>query len=409
MNQNKLTKIVGLLLVVMLVLAVFTSNGFAANEVTKNEVATNDVKTIGAGDTTKAEEGTVEATFTDFSNAKFSVTRDKDKNFIFNVTGTTLKQDTGRSYYLFLTNEKEEPEIKYRDSGYLNDDGIGKTCIYLRSNSSSIGSYLTDRLEKAGDIYVTIVEYDGSGYVNAIGTGANPKDFHKTVVTKKKLERPATLPLTNRMTGYFFEEYSTIFDWEIGGNGERKCNIKVGRITDNNILRAIKNGEKNCLSNLMSYAKKTDALYQTQLKADYSLNQKSIIGQFPIVDGAYYFVYFSLDTENGKYYPIEDVMLYQGYWTNVKFLCNYLDDRFVWNIEDENPPSAPANNIVVSTDKPVTNSNKPTSVTGNIDNTKASGKIPQTGSIPTVALGILVVITLVGGVAYYQNRKYRGI
>ena len=44
-----------------------------------------------------------------------------------------------------------------------------------------------------------------------------------------------------------------------------------------------------------------------------------------------------------------------------------------------------------------------------MDNTKAGGTIPQTGSMPMITICILAVILLAGGFAYYQNRKYKGI
>lgn len=397
MNQNTWKKLAGILLAIMLITAIFATNVFATTD-----------ETAGDGET---GEETVTPTFTDFSNATFSITRD-DVQFFFNTTGATLKQEERRVYYLFLTNGDEEPVIKYLDSGTFDDSGLGKTCVFLRKNKDDMTSFIRSRLEKSGDIYATILEYDGEGYMNA-GLDANKKDFYKTVVTKKKVARPATLPLTQRLTGYFFEDYTTLFDWEIGGNSDKKCNIKIGRVTDNNVLRAIKNGDKNCLSNLLSYAKNADAVYQTKFKLDSSLKQESVIGKFSMVDKAYYFIYFSVDTENGKYYGVEDVMLYQGHWNeSVRFLSNYLDKDFTWNIEDEgNSNPTPANNITIPSGNTntVNNTNKPTGISGNMDNTKASGTIPQTGSIPMVTIGILSVIALVGGFAYYQNKKYKGI
>lgn len=49
--------------------------------------------------------------------------------------------------------------------------------------------------------------------------------------------------------------------------------------------------------------------------------------------------------------------------------------------------------------------NKPTGVTGNMDNTKASGKIPQTGANSTIIL-IVAGFAVAGGFCYYKYRKY---
>lgn len=43
-----------------------------------------------------------------------------------------------------------------------------------------------------------------------------------------------------------------------------------------------------------------------------------------------------LENENGTYYPVEDVSLYQGIvGEKTKFLYNYLDSNFKWNVSEE--------------------------------------------------------------------------
>ena len=51
------------------------------------------------------------------------------------------------------------------------------------------------------------------------------------------------------------------------------------------------------------------------------------------VKGAYYYVYFVMDDEDGIYYPIEDVNLLYSICNDI--LCNQSEDGFKWDIAEE--------------------------------------------------------------------------
>ena len=86
----------------------------------------------------------------------------------------------------------------------------------------------------------------------------------------------------------------------------------------------------------------------------------------------------------GKYYPVEDVSLYQGVVgeTVGKNLFDYLSDEFKWNIGDDPAP----------TQKPY--------------DTTMDGKLPQTGQTIITAI-IVVIVSAVGVIFYIKAKEYK--
>ena len=91
-----------------------------------------------------------------------------------------------------------------------------------------------------------------------------------------------------------------------------------------------------------------------------------------------------LDDENGKYFPVEDVSLYQAlvYEENNgeinKNLFDYLDKNFKWNLGDDDTT---------------------------IDNTTATGKLPQTGA--SIVIYVAITLVIVAGVIFaVKYKKY---
>ncbi len=80
---------------------------------------------------------------------------------------------------------------------------------------------------------------------------------------------------------------------------------------------------------------------------------ESVLNKMNLIDDAYYFVYVELDDENGKYYPMEDVNLYQAQIngdSHSNMLYHYLDSGFVWNLGDESSGSQSGGTEEPSTD-----------------------------------------------------------
>lgn len=291
--------------------------------------------------------------WTDPSNIKFTVTED----FYLKVTG--LKEDG--KYYGFISNGKIAPTVP--DTGWIENENLPVT----NKPGFSISKYL----EKSGDIYVWIYETQIVKNVRQ----------NKCIIEAKKIERPALKKIGTRMKCYFYnEETSTnlfeAYDYE----NARKINVKIGKVTDKSILRAIKNGETDCLQKLLDYAKNADSIYTGTVPLGRS---ESVTNKLNLVNDEYYYVYMVLDDENGKYFPVEDVSLYQALTyekdgKTSKNLFDYLNDNFKWNLGNDDTT---------------------------IDNTTATGKLPQTGA--SIVIYVAITLVIVAGVIFaIKYKKY---
>lgn len=93
----------------------------------------------------------------------------------------------------------------------------------------------------------------------------------------------------------------------------RKIHFKLGKITDNSILVALNNGDSSAFGKLKDFAKNdSNALYNKTVEATeyYGYNtDSSIVSGRDLVDNGYYYLYGELDTEDGKYIPLESVTI----------------------------------------------------------------------------------------------------
>ena len=308
------------------------------------QIATVDTATVSKND------GIV---WTDPSNIKFTVTED----FYLKVTG--LKEDG--KYYGFISNGKIAPTVP--DTGWIENENLPVT----NKPGFSISKYL----EKSGDIYVWIYE---TQIVNNVRQ-------NKCIIEAQKIERPALKKIGTRMKCYFLnEETSTHLFEAYNYENARKINVKIGKVTDKSILRAIKNGETDCLQKLLDYAKNADSIYTGTVPLGRS---ESITNKLNLVNDEYYYVYMVLDDENGKYFPVEDVSLYQALTyekdgKTSKNLFDYLNDNFKWNLGNDDTT---------------------------IDNTTATGKLPQTGA--SIVIYVAITLVIVAGVIFaIKYKKY---
>lgn len=291
--------------------------------------------------------------WTDPSNIKFTVTED----FYLKVTG--LKEDG--KYYGFISNGKIAPTVP--DTGWIENENLPVT--------NKAGFSISKYLEKSGDIYVWIYE---TQIVNNVRQ-------NKCIIEAQKIERPALKKIGTRMKCYFLnEETSTHLFEAYSYENARKINVKIGKVTDKSILRAIKNGETDCLQKLLDYAKNADSIYTGTVPLGRS---ESITNKLNLVNDEYYYVYMVLDDENGKYFPVEDVSLYQALTyekdgKTSKNLFDYLNDNFKWNLGNDDTT---------------------------IDNTTATGKLPQTGA--SIVIYVAITLVIVAGVIFaIKYKKY---
>lgn len=316
--------------------------------------------------------------WTDLSEIKFELYDRSTSGFkepalkISNIPTDKLKSD---SYYYVVMSNTPNAEIKYNSETSNIEDYIFELSK-KKSEEEITSGQISKYLEKNGDIYVSIVEQKFS------------TKSYKRIIEDQKVERISLYPLGKRVLCYFFSERTSTFLKEAySGEEERKINLKIGNITDINILRAIKNRESGCLQKLMDYAKSAQSIYTGTIPVGVS---DTITNNMNLVDKAYYYVYMEMEDENGKYYPVEDISLYQGcVGENIgKNLFDYLDSNFEWNLDEEKviPPDSE----------------------GKQDPTLSGTILPKTGIATVIGafVTILAVNTIIG---MYKYNRYKGI
>lgn len=155
-------------------------------------------------------------------------------------------------------------------------------------------------------------------------------------------------------------------------------------------LKDMKENKNNAITDLLNYAKKTNLIFEKT----YSFGENSSIpDNVKFENKGYYFIYFELEDKNGKYYPVEDVELYQASVSGKNVdLINHTDRNFVYNLGDDT-------NINTENNENTDNSK---------DNTIATGKIPQTGIDATIIF-IITMLTVIAGFVAYKITKYKDI
>lgn len=330
------------------------------------------------GSTNNEEESKTTETWTDTSNITIKIvdnsitsTSDIIRNFDLKIDGVK-NINKNSNYYLYFTNGKTKPTVITYDSNLIKSGYYQN--FTSTEMSSSYSKSLSDEsiLEKNGDIYAWIVESK---------LDSNNKRENKFILEGYKVERPALLGLGKRLEVYVDKNDSSVFNHNPNGvyNKDRTLKVKIGIMGNNSILKAIKNNESGALEKLLTYSKSAKSTYTGTLSMGKS---NSILDKLGVVDGQYYYAYFELDDENGKYYPVEDVMLYQGKIdSGGKYFLNYSSPQFTWNLTD-NSTSTPTD-TTITPDK----------------------KLPQTGEKIAIigTIGIAVVVAVVLGI---KAKKY---
>lgn len=345
-----------------------TSNGVVSSNL--NNITLNE-NIIANSDKITEDDNT--STWTDFSKATFEwgdYTETDHRTPTLTIQNVDLNKEN-HYYYVHISHDKNEiPDLNTildANNGYWN---------IIKSDGKISSAVLNKYLETNGDIYIWVAEVQNRE--------------QKIVLNAKKVNRLEQLPLTKRIVLYFGDSLAGgIFCYE-PTDIQRKVNIKLGKMTDSTILKDIKNNKANAMENLLNYAKKAEAIFESTYTLGTSPHVPENIG---IKDKEYYFVYLELEDENGKYYPVEDVELYQASISgnNVKLL-NHTDRDFIYSVSDDDEP-----NINTGNNK---NNVK--------DNTIATGKIPQTGSSITIISTIIVLAVIFSFVAF-KITKYRDI
>ena len=315
--------------------------------------------------------------FVDFSKAQISFVKDRVQGTKMQIKNVTLDDD--HTYYVKI-GSSNKIDITSQNSDAVLTKGKEEG-VYITSNS--IDKYI----ELNQDLYVSILER----YIE----NAEAKE---NITSGIKLNRPNEPKYTDAFSTTFMADSGTqiITNFSHSKENKRKMEIKVGKITDTEILKKIKNGNSVGFTELLSYAKATSGIFDKTTETDekhvsiaYTYNQPTI-DLSGIVDGEYYFLYVKPDSENGKYYATEAVTLAQAKTypnENKWYLFFYGDKDFKW--VDFGEGGETGND---KEDKK--------------DDTLAPDKvIPQTGAKSLVGATIVLAICVGGALTYVGYRK----
>ncbi len=232
------------------------------------------------------EETESSLTWTDTSNFAVSIKNKGTTYYALEITGIT--ELDSHQYYIFITKDNTEPTLVLDKRNWVsNYDYMGVT-----------GVYITDQLERKDDIYLWICEQQKND---------DTKDYEqKFIVSAKKIERPEQNQLGSRLYISLSNNESIIsINEPHTSENERKVTLKIGQVTDNSILLSIKNGEKDSLSKLLTYAKTANSIYNDTIPVGKS---EAITNSMNLVNDAYYYIYAKLDDED-VYYPVEEIAI----------------------------------------------------------------------------------------------------
>ena len=225
-----------------------------------------------------------------------------------------------KSYVATFTKDKQsvKEEISNdEDHTVVSDLPIDEQTI---KNAGFTSSDYLSYAEKYGDVYVTF-------YVsNSEKTG-----YFKKISEPILVEKPENLKLSRRFTVFPWEDSTSLYYNNLGSIlTNRTVNYKLGKVTNTTILNKIKNNDYSGLEDLLILAKNDQNSISTG-KMDLDSSIPSLFAQTDLIEDAYYYIYLELDDENGKYYELEDVSLYQclnskeGLW-----LANMDNESFKW-------------------------------------------------------------------------------
>jgi len=309
--------------------------------------------------------------YSDFSNAVVTTQWNGSSNFNTEVVITDVANLEGKNSMLkFSVYLSHDPT----DTPNVDDSSIwitGINCNLSISETSIVigNSTLRKYFEEAGEVYLWIREAE-NGSNNSI------------VLSAKKLQR--LIPNDKMIAAAFRDNKTqTLLYTDHDPSVQRKINYKIGVITEQAVIIALKNGDSNAYSLLMNYAKNNNPTGTG--KINLGDNEPSILGDLNIIDKKMYYGYLELDDEDGKYHPVEDVEVYYGLVASFgTYLHGRFDTGFEWALAENSTPPAPNNNT------PVT------------DNTTATGKLPDTGefSVIIATMSILSLSAIVGYVKY---------
>lgn len=246
------------------------------------------------------------------------------------------------------------------------------------------GVQLYDTFERKGQYYAYIARKSKNGINYEIVDGPT------------KIETPKLPPLGNRIVINPDSAGFTHYDIKVNAhntmyhNGiQRTINFYVGEVTDKALLEKLNRNKTEAYEELLQYAKQQKNLKKDSFKdTKVSSLDYSIVKDYPIENGKYYFLYSILDNENDTYVNIEDIGIYNGDVTKdgKKGLKAFKYEPS--NINSEKPQEKSSNSKT--------------------DTTIAKGMLPKAGK---TAIGILIILIILSTmiVLYIKNKQYKDV
>ena len=305
------------------------------------------------------------------------------------VTGLENDLEDGYGYYFHVTQDNNiSTETLILNASY----GKYSSLFY----DSTIGKFYTKVSQ-----YFGIFEKTGDYYIYLLKGKVSDKSTFEVIDGPTKLERPKSLPNGSRIQVNYGSSSTSFYVNQFGYNikmfgTDRKIKFHVGKISDKNILRKISDKDIGAYDELYEYAQQSDNyIYSGEFDTTKTgvLDYNILDGNMTAIPGEYYFGYYELDDEDGKYVKLDDVRAYTADKNGIlSGFAKYEEP------EDNNQNSnitAPNISTVNSTIQNTKNTNDATAKTGNL---------PKTGK--NVLIGITVLLFIVVGVFTYFKYSY---
>lgn len=355
-------------------------------------------------------------TFTDFSKAEYELVKTSGARVnlhVKNVENIENIVNDNSSVYFYITSQNQKPEIKLAENHSIDTkDTKWIKMSYDNENKYLYSTGLEEYVQLNQDLYLWIVEekkLEKGYYDDENKYVTNKIEF---VVSGVKLTRPK-YPVYAEMfnSTVLADDVAQILFNLPGDETKRNFTLKIGKITDNNILNGIKNNNGDSWNSLLEYAKNSNAIFNNKLATTSlvtHLTYSSLDGaekiNLKLDNNAYYYMYVVFDDENGKYYPASGLTIAKASVHN--------DDKKSWSLiflGDNDFKWDDFGTAQTGTTTDVNTTGTTTKTTTNQKSTKANtpSKLPYTG---TATIGLLIVV-MAGTAVFFKvkNNKYKGI
>lgn len=212
-------------------------------------------------------------------------------------------------YDISISNVEKSDKLYYKlDNESIGTDSTTSTeFIRYMSYNDTEGKYklspsnLSELMQSPDDMYLHIYESEAYNSYKKI------KDI--------KLDKPVSTSI-NKFIGFTMATYNRTqigLDLPYSLTEGRKLTYKIGKINDNDLLVALKNGEADAFTKLLEYGRnQEDTVITTTVDTNASFGYATdtqIFEGSKLNNGAYYYLYAYISDENGKYVPVESVTI----------------------------------------------------------------------------------------------------